>query len=231
MIEPLKSLFTIMMYRLPSVCVKSPTNIGPGIAFTRLLSSGPVQPAGTLPKGSWRLLAAYFGPIFSRAGQDAESRRRIGARARFWTQLREGQREAQRDARHTARGDDDSHHAPVAVPESRRRATRGAAQEPHGRRAPHRGRRLSRRLDRSAPGGPCRSQPRGVRQAIAYVASTDRAWPYSFENLCEALGLSADALRQELNVRREQVGDLDRRPRDVRAHLPIVIDLHARDDH
>lgn len=49
-------------------------------------------------------------------------------------------------------------------------------------------------------------RPRGVRQAIAYVASTDRAWPYSFENLCEALGLSAEALRRELNVRREQVG-------------------------
>jgi hypothetical protein len=55
-------------------------------------------------------------------------------------------------------------------------------------------------------------RPRGVRQAIAYVASTDRAWPYSFENLCEALGLSAEALRRELNVRRGQVGGLDRRP-------------------
>lgn len=59
-------------------------------------------------------------------------------------------------------------------------------------------------------------RPRGVRQAIAYVASTDRAWPYSFENLCEALGLSAEALRQELNVRREQAGDLYRWRRDVR---------------
>ena len=43
----------------------------------------------------WRLVGAYFGPIVSRAGQDADSRRRIGARARFWTELREGQREAQ----------------------------------------------------------------------------------------------------------------------------------------
>ena len=43
----------------------------------------------------WRLLGAYFGPIISRAGQGAESRRRVGARARFWTELREGQREAQ----------------------------------------------------------------------------------------------------------------------------------------
>jgi hypothetical protein len=40
-----------------------------------------------------------------------------------------------------------------------------------------------------------------VRKAIAYVASTDRAWPFSFENLCDALGLDADGLREELNVR------------------------------
>jgi hypothetical protein len=65
------------------------------------------------------------------------------------------------------------------------------------------------------PVAPADLRPRGVRQAIAYVASTDRAWPYSFENLCEALGLSAQTLRRQLNVRREQVGDLDRRPRDV----------------
>jgi hypothetical protein len=41
---------------------------------------------------------------------------------------------------------------------------------------------------------------RGVRKAIAYVASTDRAWPFSFENLCEALGIDADGLREELDV-------------------------------
>jgi len=39
---------------------------------------------------------------------------------------------------------------------------------------------------------------RRVRNAIAYVASTDRAWPFSFENLCEALGLDAGSLRSEL---------------------------------
>ena len=41
---------------------------------------------------------------------------------------------------------------------------------------------------------------RCVRTAIAYVASTDRAWPFSFENLCDALGLDADGLREELHV-------------------------------
>jgi len=39
---------------------------------------------------------------------------------------------------------------------------------------------------------------RGIRQAIAYVASTDRAWPFSFENLCESLGMDAGWLRHKL---------------------------------
>jgi len=39
---------------------------------------------------------------------------------------------------------------------------------------------------------------RGTQKAVAYMASTDRAWPFSFENLCEALGLDAACLRQEL---------------------------------
>ena len=43
----------------------------------------------------WRRLGAYLGPVVPGAGQDGESRRRVRARARFWTELREGQREAQ----------------------------------------------------------------------------------------------------------------------------------------
>ena len=39
---------------------------------------------------------------------------------------------------------------------------------------------------------------RHVDKAIAYVASTDREWPFSVENLCDALGLDADGLREEL---------------------------------
>jgi len=38
----------------------------------------------------------------------------------------------------------------------------------------------------------------GIRKAIAYVTSEDRTWPFSFENLCEALGLDADCLRRGL---------------------------------
>ena len=40
---------------------------------------------------------------------------------------------------------------------------------------------------------------RSVREAMAYVASTDRTWPFSFENLCEALGIDAAAVRVALD--------------------------------
>ena len=38
----------------------------------------------------------------------------------------------------------------------------------------------------------------GVHQANAYVASTDREWPFSFENLCVALDLDPGWLRRKL---------------------------------
>ena len=41
---------------------------------------------------------------------------------------------------------------------------------------------------------------RSISKANAYVASTDRTWPFSFENLCDALGLDAAALREKLIV-------------------------------
>ena len=41
---------------------------------------------------------------------------------------------------------------------------------------------------------------RHIRKATAYVASTDRTWPFSFENLCQALGLDARRLRRELRT-------------------------------
>jgi hypothetical protein len=34
--------------------------------------------------------------------------------------------------------------------------------------------------------------------AVAYVASRDRRWPFSFENLCEALSLDSGRLRNAL---------------------------------
>jgi hypothetical protein len=39
---------------------------------------------------------------------------------------------------------------------------------------------------------------RRIRRALAYVTSRDRAWPFSYENLCDTLGLNAAALRDEL---------------------------------
>jgi hypothetical protein len=37
---------------------------------------------------------------------------------------------------------------------------------------------------------------RAHHEARAYVASRDREWPYSFENLCEAIGIDAAYLRR-----------------------------------
>ena len=39
---------------------------------------------------------------------------------------------------------------------------------------------------------------RHTRQAKAYAASADRAWPFSFENLCDALDVDAPCLRRAL---------------------------------
>jgi len=44
--------------------------------------------------------------------------------------------------------------------------------------------------------------PRGRKayeEAMAYLASTDRTWPFSFENICEAIGLDARGLRAKLD--------------------------------
>ena len=35
-------------------------------------------------------------------------------------------------------------------------------------------------------------------EIAAYVTSTDRSWPFSFENLCDAVGLEPGALRKGL---------------------------------
>lgn len=40
-----------------------------------------------------------------------------------------------------------------------------------------------------------RRRQRLYMEAYRWVASNDRSWPYSFLNICDALGLSADALR------------------------------------
>ena len=35
-------------------------------------------------------------------------------------------------------------------------------------------------------------------QAMAYVTSRDRSWPFSFENLCETIGVDPDSLRRRI---------------------------------
>jgi hypothetical protein len=40
---------------------------------------------------------------------------------------------------------------------------------------------------------------REVERARAYIASVDRSWPFSFENVCEAVGVDADSLRRALD--------------------------------
>jgi hypothetical protein len=39
-------------------------------------------------------------------------------------------------------------------------------------------------------------------RAMAYVMSPDRTWPYSFENLCETVGLDAGYLRRGIQATR-----------------------------
>jgi hypothetical protein len=44
-----------------------------------------------------------------------------------------------------------------------------------------------------------------LREVVAWFASNDRQWPFSFERICEALGLEADYIRSGL-YRRGQRG-------------------------
>jgi len=51
--------------------------------------------------------------------------------------------------------------------------------------------------------GPARVRDRrAYGRAMAYVASEDRSWPYSFENLCDSLGVDADYLRRGIERQR-----------------------------
>ena len=46
---------------------------------------------------------------------------------------------------------------------------------------------------------------RALRSAAAYMASRDRTWLFSFENLCEALDVNANRLRKSLESAPEVV--------------------------
>jgi hypothetical protein len=42
---------------------------------------------------------------------------------------------------------------------------------------------------------------RAYLEAKAYLESPDRSWPFSFENICEAVGLDANGIRRGLGAR------------------------------
>jgi len=48
---------------------------------------------------------------------------------------------------------------------------------------------------RRGAGGSARD-PHAYRQAVAYVESRDRSWPFSFENICEAVGFDPESIRR-----------------------------------
>jgi len=46
--------------------------------------------------------------------------------------------------------------------------------------------------------GPALGDAHTYQQALAYVDSRDRHWPFSFENICETIGLDAEGIRRTL---------------------------------
>src|SRR5689334_10932780 len=46
--------------------------------------------------------------------------------------------------------------------------------------------------------GPVLGDTHAYQQALAYVDSRDRHWPFSFENICETIGLDAEGIRRTL---------------------------------
>ncbi len=55
---------------------------------------------------------------------------------------------------------------------------------------------------RHAAGYAASTDSRRRRAAVAYVARKDREWPFSFENLCDALSLDPGRLRHALGKER-----------------------------
>jgi hypothetical protein len=49
-----------------------------------------------------------------------------------------------------------------------------------------------------ALGTPVPRDPRATREAIHFFESGDRSWPYSFLNICDAIGLDAEGLRRTI---------------------------------
>lgn len=63
---------------------------------------------------------------------------------------------------------------------------------------------------------------RHVQEAKRWIWREDTAWPFSFRNICDALGLDADYLRRGLRQWQSQghPGGLTGRPRPAAARRP-----------
>ncbi len=55
---------------------------------------------------------------------------------------------------------------------------------------------------------------RCVHEVVDYIASSDRTWLFSFENLCDALGIDPDCLRQTLQREHDD-------PRTIQTAEPV----------
>jgi hypothetical protein len=73
--------------------------------------------------------------------------------------------------------------------------------------------------------GVAASDVRAYWQALAYVESEDRSWPFSFENICEVIGLDAGGIRR--NLRRAPVPQ--EAPAAVRLEAPAGLTAHHDD--
>jgi hypothetical protein len=62
-----------------------------------------------------------------------------------------------------------------------------------------------------------RRQQRFYWEAYDWVASDDRTWAYSFENLCDAVGLTPEPVRQRL------LGDMAPASRRAAASAPVAL--------
>lgn len=60
-----------------------------------------------------------------------------------------------------------------------------------------------RAIDAPQADGPARARDhQAYRRAMDYVVSEDRTWPFSFENLCDSLGVDAGYLRRGITQQR-----------------------------
>ena len=80
--------------------------------------------------------------------------------------------------------------------------------------------------------GPSSARPTLAAEARAWFTASDPHWPFSFVNLCDALGLDADRVRRHLEtgIRHLLPGSLARSVVDERFHdfLPSLAPRHSR---